>query len=79
MTDFTTAVHDFAGEVRSRLAALEDLAAGGGFDAAIDLLADAIRSGGVLYAFGATSRCRATPASPTASSRSRRSARTTWC
>lgn len=52
MTDFTTAVHDFAGEVRSRLAALEDLAAGGGFDAAIDLLTDGIRAGGVLYAFG---------------------------
>src|ERR1700712_4212977 len=52
MTDLATAVHDFAGEVRSRLAALEDLAAAGGFDAAIDLMTDAIRAGGVLYAFG---------------------------
>jgi uncharacterized phosphosugar-binding protein len=54
MTDTatTTAVHDFAEAVRSRLAALEALAAGGGFDAAVDLITDAVRAGGVAYAFG---------------------------
>lgn len=52
MTDATTALHDFAAEVRSRLDALEQLAAAGGFDAAVDLMHDAIRAGGVVYAFG---------------------------
>lgn len=52
MTDFPSAVHDFAAEVRSRLTALEETAANGGFTPAIDLLMEAVRSGGVLYAFG---------------------------
>lgn len=52
MTDTAIAVHDFAAEVRSRLDALEQLAAAGAFDAAVDLMHDAIRAGGVLYAFG---------------------------
>jgi len=54
MTDTatSTAVHDFAEAVRVRLAALEEQAASGGFDAAIDLVAGAIRQGGVAYAFG---------------------------
>lgn len=41
-----------AQEVRSRLDQLADLVRGGGLDAAIDLLVDCIRSGGVLQAFG---------------------------
>lgn len=54
MTDtaVSTAVHDFAQEVRTRLDALEALAADGGLDAAIDLITDAVRAGGVAYAFG---------------------------
>ena len=52
MTAFATAVHDFATEVRSRLATLEERAAAGEYDAAIDLLTDGIRAGGVAYAFG---------------------------
>jgi uncharacterized phosphosugar-binding protein len=51
-TAFTTAVHDFAGAVSSRLEALEAHAADGGFDAAIDLMTNAILDGGVVYAFG---------------------------
>jgi uncharacterized phosphosugar-binding protein len=51
-TATTTAVHDFAEAVRTRLAALEEQAAAGAFDAAIDLITDAIRAGGVAYAFG---------------------------
>jgi uncharacterized phosphosugar-binding protein len=54
MTDTatTTAVHDFAEAVRVRLAALEETAASGAWDPAIDLITDAIRAGGVAYAFG---------------------------
>ncbi|MGN6446274.1 sugar isomerase domain-containing protein [Amnibacterium sp.] len=52
MTQFTTAVHDFSEAVRTRLAALEQQAAAGGFDAAIDLMTKAIEDGGVVYAFG---------------------------
>lgn len=54
MTDTATtaALHDFAAAVRTRLAALEQLADDGGFDAAIDLITGAIRAGGVAYAFG---------------------------
>jgi uncharacterized phosphosugar-binding protein len=54
MTDTATvtAVRDFAQQVRTRLDALEALAADGGFDAAIDLITDAVRAGGVAYAFG---------------------------
>jgi len=52
MTTFVTAVHDFADAVRTRLAALEQLAAEGGVGAAIGLMTDAIRAGGVVYAFG---------------------------
>jgi uncharacterized phosphosugar-binding protein len=54
MTDTTsaTAVHDFAEAVRSRLASLEETAAAGGFDAAIELMTKAIQDGGVAYAFG---------------------------
>jgi uncharacterized phosphosugar-binding protein len=51
-TAFATAVHDFADAARTRLAALERLAAEGGLDAAVDLMTDAIRAGGVVYAFG---------------------------
>ncbi|RIX27800.1 sugar isomerase domain-containing protein [Amnibacterium setariae] len=51
-TATSTAVHDFAEAVRVRLAALEEQAASGAFDAAIDLITDAIRKGGVAYAFG---------------------------
>jgi uncharacterized phosphosugar-binding protein len=46
------AVHDFAEAVRTRLAALTDTAASGAWDPAIDLMTDAIRAGGVAYAFG---------------------------
>ena len=52
MTDTATAVHDFAAEVRSRLDALEQIAAAGAFEAAVDLMTAAIRAGGVAYAFG---------------------------
>jgi len=52
MTSFTTAVHDFSDAVRSRLAVLEQQAAHGVFDAAIDLMTTAIEDGGVVYAFG---------------------------
>lgn len=52
MTDTATAVHDFAAAVRSRLDALEQLAAAGAFEAAVDLMTAAIRAGGVAYAFG---------------------------
>lgn len=52
MTDFATAVHDFAGAVRTRLESLEQLAADGGLDRAIELATEAIRAGGMLYAFG---------------------------
>lgn len=52
MTDITTAVHAYAHEVRSRLAALEELAATGGLDAAIELMTAALRAGGVVQAFG---------------------------
>jgi len=38
--------------VRSRLSTLEERAAAGEYDAAIDLLTDGIRAGGVAYAFG---------------------------
>jgi uncharacterized phosphosugar-binding protein len=51
-TATSTAVHDFAEAVRVRLAALEEQAASGAFDAAIDLVTAAIRAGGVAYAFG---------------------------
>lgn len=53
MTESTTAaVHAFAEAVSTRLAKLEELAANGGFDAAIDLIEQALRNGGVAYAFG---------------------------
>lgn len=48
----TSAVHEFAAEVGTRLAALEQTAAAGGFDAAIEVMAGAIRAGGVVQAFG---------------------------
>jgi uncharacterized phosphosugar-binding protein len=51
-TGTTTAVHDFAEAVRTRLADLEEQAAAGAFDPAIDLMTAAIRAGGVAYAFG---------------------------
>lgn len=47
-----SAAHDYAAAVRTRLDALEALGADGGLDAAIDLITDAIRAGGVAYAFG---------------------------
>lgn len=52
MTDTTTAVHAFANEVSTRLAALEEQSAAGGFDRAIDLITEGIKAGGVAYAFG---------------------------
>jgi uncharacterized phosphosugar-binding protein len=53
MTDTTTAaVHAFATAVSTRLARLEALAAEGGLDDAIDLMTNALRAGGVVYAFG---------------------------
>ncbi|WP_375387995.1 sugar isomerase domain-containing protein [uncultured Amnibacterium sp.] len=52
MTDFATVVHDFAAEVRTRLATLEERAAAGEYDAAVDLLTEGIKAGGVAYAFG---------------------------
>lgn len=54
MTDSTpkTAQADFAGEVTTRLARLQDHVAGGGLDAAIDLLTTCVRTNGVIQAFG---------------------------
>jgi uncharacterized phosphosugar-binding protein len=42
----------YLAEVTSRLNAIADEAAAGGFDAAIDLLTEGIRRGGVIQAFG---------------------------
>lgn len=54
MTDSTpqTAQADFAGGVTSRLQHLQDHVAGGGLDAAIDLLTECVRANGVIQAFG---------------------------
>ncbi|MFD1722072.1 sugar isomerase domain-containing protein [Amnibacterium endophyticum] len=54
MTDSAalTAIRDFSSAVAERLQALQQLAEEGGFDAAVDLVERAIRSGGVAYAFG---------------------------
>jgi uncharacterized phosphosugar-binding protein len=49
---FSTLVSGYADQVRSRLDALADLAAGGGLDAAIDLLTRAVEAGAVIQAFG---------------------------
>jgi uncharacterized phosphosugar-binding protein len=48
----STLMRDFSAEVLSRVQRLAELAAGGGLDAAIDLMADAIEQGGVIQAFG---------------------------
>ena len=45
-------IRDFSAEVLSRVQRLAELAAAGGLDAAIDLMADSIEQGGVIQAFG---------------------------
>jgi len=55
MTDpspFVQMVHDYADQVQPRIEQLATMAAGGGLDDAIMLLADAVQGGGVLQAFG---------------------------
>ncbi|MEX0429446.1 sugar isomerase domain-containing protein [Nocardioides sp. DS6] len=43
---------DFAGQVRSRLAAIDEEVRVGGLDPALDLIVTSLRKGGVLQAFG---------------------------
>jgi uncharacterized phosphosugar-binding protein len=50
--NFSALVGEYAGQVRSRLDALAEMAAAGGLDAAIDLLTRAIEAGAVIQAFG---------------------------
>jgi uncharacterized phosphosugar-binding protein len=49
---FFTLVGSYAGQVRSRLDAIAEMAAAGGLDSAIDMLTDAVASGAVIQAFG---------------------------
>ena len=50
--NFAALVGEYAGQVRSRLDALAEMAAAGGLDAAVDLLTRAIEAGAVIQAFG---------------------------
>ncbi len=50
--DFSQAVTGFSEQVGTRLERLTALAAGGGLDAAVDLMTATIESGGVIHAFG---------------------------
>jgi uncharacterized phosphosugar-binding protein len=50
--NFSALVGEYAGQVRSRLDALAEMAAAGGLDAAVDLLTRAIEAGAVIQAFG---------------------------
>jgi uncharacterized phosphosugar-binding protein len=49
---FSALVADYAGQVRTRLDALAELAAAGGLDSAVDLLTRAVEAGAVIQAFG---------------------------
>ncbi|HUG51803.1 MAG TPA: SIS domain-containing protein, partial [Terrimesophilobacter sp.] len=51
-TDLSDLVRQYSGEVNSRIETLTADAAAGGFDAAIDLMVNAIEAGGVIQAFG---------------------------
>jgi uncharacterized phosphosugar-binding protein len=51
-TAFSALVEDYAGQVRTRLDALAEMAAAGGLDAAVDLLTTAVQGGAVIQAFG---------------------------
>ena len=51
-TDLSELVRQYSGEVNSRIETLTADAAAGGFDAAIDLMVNAIEAGGVIQAFG---------------------------
>lgn len=47
-----TTMTDFADEVASRLRRLDETLQAGGFDAALEILTDSVRTGGVIQAFG---------------------------
>src|SRR3954468_22448714 len=49
---FPGLVEDYARQVRTRLDALAELAAGGGLNPAVDLLTAAVEAGAVIQAFG---------------------------
>ncbi|GAA1049093.1 SIS domain-containing protein [Arthrobacter russicus] len=51
-TEEKALMQDFSEQVSSRLSQLAETADAGGFDAAVQLFADAVRAGGVIQAFG---------------------------